>query len=96
LKLRELKAQGQLLPPVVHVGKLGLTPAVLAETDRALSSRELIKIRFEHDRDERAQLAEQIVAATGARLVQQVGKVAVFYRPKPPAATAPQSPDRKT
>ena len=82
-EIRKLKAKGQLLEPIVRVGKGGLTPAVLQATEQALTSRELIKIRFDHERDERDALAGKIVEATGAALIMHVGKVAVFYRPKP-------------
>lgn len=72
----------------MRVGKGGLTATVLASIELALTTRQLIKIRFSHERDERNELADKIVAATGAALLMQVGKVAVFYRPKPPGETA--------
>ncbi len=84
-EIRKLKAAGQHLEPVVHVGKSGWTAAVLKSVEQALRSRELIKIRFDHDRDKRAVLAGKVGEATGAELIVQVGKVAVFYRPKPGA-----------
>ena len=73
------------MEPVVRVGKSGLTPSVVQAIEQALNSHALIKIRFDHDRDERKALARQVVDATGAALIMQVGKVAVFYRPKPDA-----------
>lgn len=87
-RLKELKARAQLLEPIVRVGKAGLSDAVVIEIESALKSRELIKIRFDHERDERAALAGRILEITGAQLVMQVGKVAVFYRPKPTNSTA--------
>jgi RNA-binding protein len=86
-EVRRLKAEAQHLEPVVCVGKSGLTAAVLESVQQGLRARELIKIRFDHDRDERAVLAGQVAGATGAALIMQVGKVAVFYRPKPKGAT---------
>jgi RNA-binding protein len=83
LELRKLKAEAQHLEPVVRVGKGGLTEAVLQSVEHALRVQELIKIRFDHNRDERDVLAGQVVEATGAALIMQVVKVAVFYRPKP-------------
>jgi RNA-binding protein len=80
-EIRKLKATAQHLEPVVRVGKTGYTPAVLHSIQQALGARELIKVRFEHDREERDRLAGQIVQDTGAALIMQVGKVAVFYRP---------------
>ena len=81
-EIRKLKGEAQRLEPVVHVGKGGLTDAVLQSIEQALRTRELIKIRFDHERDERDVLDGQIAEATDAALIMQVGKVAVFYRPK--------------
>ena len=82
-EIRQLKAKAQHLEPVVRVGKGGLTAAVLQSIEQALTARELIKIRLDHDREERDALAGQVAEATGATLIMQVGKVAVFYRPAP-------------
>jgi RNA-binding protein len=87
-ELRKLKAEAQHLEPVVRVGKSGLTPAVIYSIQQTLDSRSLIKIRFDHDREERDVLAGKIAEETGAVLIMQVGKVAVFYRPKPDAGTS--------
>ena len=81
-EIRRLKAEAQRLEPLVRVGKGGLTPAVLQNIEQALAARSLIKIALDHDRAERDALAGQIAAATGAALITQVGKVAVFHRPK--------------
>jgi RNA-binding protein len=88
---RKLKAEAQHLDPIVRVGKNGLTAAVLHCILQALDSRALIKIRFEHEREERDLLANEVAQKTKATLLMQVGKVAVFYRPKPaaPAETSP-------
>ena len=80
---RKLKAAAQHLDPIVRVGKAGLTGTVLQSIEQALTARELIKIRFEHDRDERDTLAGKIADTTGAALIMQVGKVAVFFRAQP-------------
>src|ERR1041384_2689046 len=87
-EIRKLKAAAQVLEPVMRVGKPrpelgkgGLTEAVLQSVEQALRARELIKIRFDHDREKRDVLAGKIAEATGATLIIQVGKVAVFYRP---------------
>ena len=82
-ELRKLKAAAQHLEPIVRVGKAGLTGPVLQSIEQALIARQLIKVRFEKERDERDALASQIATDTGAELIMQVGKVAVFYRPVP-------------
>jgi RNA-binding protein len=85
-EIRKLKAEAQRLEPLVYVGKSGLTAAVLQSIEQALRARELIKIRFDHDRDERDVLAGKVAESTGATLIMQVGKVAVYYRQKAPAS----------
>ena len=87
-EIRKLKADAQRLEPVVRVGKNGLTESVVQSIEQALVARELIKIRFDHERDERDALAEKIAEVTGAALIMQVGKVAVFYRHKTDDETA--------
>jgi RNA-binding protein len=80
-----LKSRAHALEPVVHIGHGGLTDAVIAEIDRALTNHELIKVRAgSHDRDARDEIAETICARTGAANVQQVGKVLVLWRPRAP------------
>lgn len=82
-----LKARAHPLEPKVMVGHGGLTPAVLAEIDRALTAHELIKVKIlGDDRDARETIGDEISAATDAAPVQRVGKVIVLWRPKPEAA----------
>ena len=78
-----LKARAHALEPVVHIGNAGVTEAVVAEIDRALTAHELIKVRAAQERDERAAILETILARTGAASVQTVGKVMVLWRPRP-------------
>jgi RNA-binding protein len=87
-----LKGRAHALHPVVLIGADGLTPAVLAEVERALGSHELIKIRvMGADRRERDRLLENICAQTDSAPVQHIGKVIVIFREKPPEATPPAS-----
>jgi RNA-binding protein len=79
-----LKARAHALEPVVQVGHAGLSETVAAELERALAAHELIKVRLGGaDRDARRELADAIVAHTGAAQVQSVGKVVVLWRPRP-------------
>jgi len=66
---------------VVTVGNAGLTEPVLREIDMALSQHELLKIRLPSiHRDQRADMLEEIGEALEADLVQNIGRVGVFYR----------------
>lgn len=85
-----LKARAHALEPRVQIGHAGLTDAVVAEIDRALKAHELIKVKILAERDQRDEIAAAMCERTDAALVQQVGKVAIVWRPKPeePPATA--------
>ena len=70
------------------VGQAGLTDAVVAEIDRALTAHELIKVKILAERDAREEMAEAICARTDSAMAQSVGKIVVLWRPKadePPA-----------
>ena len=79
-----LKARAHALEPRVQVGHSGVTDAVAAEVDRALTAHELIKVKIlGEDRDARRETADAIAARADAALVQSVGKVIVLWRPNP-------------
>jgi putative YhbY family RNA-binding protein len=80
---KALKARAHRLDPVVQVGGKGVTPALVAEIDRALAAHELIKVRAAAmDRHERDAALQSICRQCGASPVQHVGKVFVLYRPR--------------
>lgn len=85
-----LKARAHNLSPVVIVGNAGLTEAVLHEIEVHLKSHELIKIKVAgDDRDARSLMMETVCRSLEACQVQQIGKLLVVYRPKPPVAQVP-------
>lgn len=80
-ELKNLRRIGHELKPVVLMGGNGLTDALVAEIIRALDDHELIKIKLlGDDKTERRQIATEICTQTGAVLVQQVGKMGLFYK----------------
>ena len=79
-----LKARAHTLEPVVQTGSAGVTDAIVAEVDRALTAHELIKVKVNApDRDERVTVGDEICARTGAAAVHRVGKVLILWRPRP-------------
>jgi len=82
-KKRELKQKAHHLHPVIIIGHHGLTPAVIAETDNALKTHELIKVKINYERDERAEIAKELCIATEAELVQSIGSMVILYRENP-------------
>ncbi len=80
---KQLRGRAHALKPVVQIGQAGLSANVMTEIEQALDHHELIKLRARvADRQTRAALLDELLARTGAELVQQIGHVAVVYRPR--------------
>ena len=71
---KTLRRLGHALNPVVALGNHGLTDAVVAEMDRALTDHELIKVRARvGERDDRNVVLTTLAERTGSALVQRIG-----------------------
>jgi RNA-binding protein len=78
---KHLRRLAHPMNPIVMLGNAGLTDAVVAELDRALSDHELVKVTARvAERDARNQALATLASRTRAELVQRVGHVGVFYR----------------
>ena len=78
---KQYRAIGHRLKPVVTIAGNGLSEAVLAELDRALEDHELIKVKLMvADREARRQFIIELLGATGAALLQEIGKVVLIFR----------------
>jgi RNA-binding protein len=81
---KALKAQAHPLNPVILMGGKGLTENVIAATDEALTTHELIKVKLMGEqKTDRAAIAQDLCSATKANLVQIVGHIATIYRKNP-------------
>lgn len=71
------------LKPIILVGNAGVTPGVVAETQRALHDHELIKVRMTGaEREVRDAALQALADATDSALVGRIGHVATLYRPR--------------
>ncbi len=78
---QHLKGLAHNIKPVVLMGSNGLTEAVIAEIELALSHHELIKVKVaSEDRDTKHLTVDAIVRETKAEKVQVIGKTLVLYR----------------
>ena len=76
-----LRGLGHALNPVLLIGQHGVTPAVIAEAQRALHDHELIKVKFRGaDRDARDAGLAELANATGSTLLQRIGHTALYYK----------------
>lgn len=86
-QLNELRRRGHNLKPVVLTGAAGLSISVMEEIERALNDHELIKVKLAGaDKKEREEMTAEILAATGAIAVQNIGRIALLYRENPTTA----------
>ena len=95
---RSLRAQAHHLRPVVQIGQAGLTEGVIAATQAALEQHELIKVSINSESPtERKSGAQEIGAATGAHVIQVIGRVIVLFREaEKPKARQSKSRDTQT
>lgn len=78
---RAYRAIAHDLKPVLIVGDRGLSEGVQEELERALNDHELIKVKVaSSDREARRALIDELCRASGAELVQSIGKIAVLLR----------------
>ena len=77
----DLRAQANALETTLMVGKEGVTEAVVAEADRLLTARELVKGKvLESALMSAREVSEALCEATGADGVSCVGSKFVIYR----------------
>lgn len=80
----ELRAEAHHLDPTVHVGQQGLTPTVITSLDDALRTRELVKVKLGVKGELKPKdVASSLALATGAAVVQVIGRTATLFRENP-------------
>lgn len=78
---RYLRGLAHHLDPVVYVGNAGLSTALVAKTSEELDNHELIKVKVgENSPLGRKEVGPRLAEATGAALVQILGKIVILYR----------------
>jgi len=84
----KLRGLGQTSPDNLLIGRDGAAGSVIAQLNRELTNRELVKVRFTggQDRKERAGLHEALAHATQSECVGAVGHTALFFRRNPDPA----------
>jgi RNA-binding protein len=82
-QIKRLRAEGHRLKlkPVVTIGQKGLSDALHAEIDTALTHHELLKMRIPGlNKAEKRELGQQICTLHNANRVEGIGNVIVIYR----------------
>ena len=77
----QLRGLANSLTPIVHIGKEGITEAVVKQTDEALEARELIKCRvLESALLTAREACDELAQRTRSEGVQAIGSKFVLYR----------------
>ena len=80
----QLRGLANRIDTILQVGKGGVGEALVKQVDDALAARELVKLRaLETAPEEPGELAAQLAEATGAEVVQVIGRRLVLYRRHP-------------
>ena len=81
----ELRGQANSLEPLFQVGKGGVSPALIVQTQDALRAHELIKLKvlLESAPDTPRNIAEEIAEKTDSQVVQVIGGAMIFYKENP-------------
>lgn len=77
-----LKGLAHARKPVVHIGKDGVTDAVIKQVNEALLAHELIKVRLVRPPDKKIAAAE-LGSRTQAALCELIGHTVILYRSHP-------------
>ena len=78
-----LKGQAHHLEPMIHIGKNGLTDGTIHGINTALSTNELLKIKFREFKDHKQEIAEKIATETLSVIVGIIGHTLVLYKQNP-------------
>jgi RNA-binding protein len=82
--IRHLRGLGHHLEPVVQIGKDGITDALIAATNEALRTHELIKVKVGSECPvDRKEAGPELATKTGATLAQVLGRTLLLYKRHP-------------
>ena len=79
-----LRAEAHHLTAQLHIGHQGVSDALVQSLEDLLRTRELVKVQLGRNADVTVRdAAEALAAATGASIVQVIGKTATLFRENP-------------
>lgn len=80
---KDFKKEAQVIQPLLHIGKNGVTDAFVSELDHLLKKKSLVKIKLLRsfaDSNETKPVADELSVRLKAQIVMRKGNVIVFYR----------------
>jgi RNA-binding protein len=79
---KHLRGLAHGLKPVVLIGQKGLTEELIKSAEQAFQIHELIKVKFNDfkEKEQKAEISQNLEKRTGSELVGSVGHIYIFYR----------------
>ncbi|HLR61100.1 MAG TPA: ribosome assembly RNA-binding protein YhbY [Lentibacillus sp.] len=78
---RHLRSEAHHLKPIFQVGKTGVNDNMTEQIGEALEKRELMKVSIlQNSPEDKNTAAEKLAVATGAEIVQIIGKNIILYK----------------
>ncbi len=82
-KKKYLRGVAHKLKPVAFVGQKGVTDTLVQAIDEALTSHELIKVKFIEfrEKEKKKEITGAVEKRTGCELIGMIGHTVILYRP---------------
>jgi RNA-binding protein len=80
LHIKKLKALAHHLKPSLNIGKDGLSDGVIQSISEILETHELIKIKFQKNKDSKKTISNDIVKLTKSTKVSIIGNTLIIYK----------------
>ena len=77
----KLRSLAHHIKPSVYIGKSGLTDGVYASITESLDSQELIKVKFNENKDLKKKLISDSEVILSAFVVGSIGNTVIIYKP---------------
>ena len=78
--IKKLKALPHHLKPSVNIGKDGLCVGVVQSILEILETHELIKIKFQKNKDSKSTISNDIVSQTKSTKISIIGNTLIIYK----------------
>lgn len=83
-QVKQLRALGHQLKPLVLVGQAGITQGLIDELSNTLEHHELVKVRLSGgEREERDAMAKTLSEQTASSIIQRIGHMVLLFRRNP-------------
>ncbi|OUT38899.1 MAG: hypothetical protein CBB66_04300 [bacterium TMED6] len=79
-QIKKLKALSHNLKPSINIGKEGVNEGVIQSIKEHLERFELIKIKFQKNKNSKVDLAKHIVSSTESSQISIIGNILIIFK----------------